>query len=52
MKTVVSVVIIILAAVIGAFFGMGMNEPLNGAILFATIAGFTCVIRMIEEKKK
>ena len=40
MRTIISTVIIIVAAIIGAFLGMGMNEPLNGAILFAVIARF------------
>ena len=52
MKTVISAVIIIAAAIIGAFLGMGMNEPLNGAILFGMIAGFVCTISAIENNKK
>ena len=52
MRTIISTVIIIVAAIIGAFLGMGMNEPLNGAILFAVIAGFACTINAIEKNKK
>jgi len=29
-----------------------MNEPLNGAILFAVIAVFACTINAIEKNKK
>lgn len=52
MRTIISAVIIIVVAVIGAFLGMGMNEPLNGAILLGMIAGFTCTINAIENNKK
>ena len=52
MRTIISTVIIIVAAIIGAFLGMGMNEPLSGAILFAVIAGFACTINAIEKNKK
>lgn len=52
MRTIISIVIIIVAAAIGAFFGSGMNQSMGGAILCATIAGFACTIQAIENKKK
>lgn len=52
LRTIISTVIIIVASVIGAFLGMGMNEPLNGAILFGMIAGFACTINAIEKNQK
>lgn len=51
MRTMISSVIIIIAAVIGFFMGSGMNEAMGGATLFATIAGFVCTIQVIESKK-
>ena len=52
MRTIISVVIIIIAAVIGFFMGAGMNEAMGGATLFASIAGFACTIQAIESRKK
>ena len=52
MRTVISIVIIIVAAVIGFTMGTGMNEAMGGTTLFATIAGFACTIQAIESKKK
>lgn len=51
-RTVISVVIIIIAAVVGFFMGSGMNEAMGGAALFAVIAGFACTIQAIESRKK
>lgn len=52
MWTIISVVIIIIAAVIGFFMGSGMNQAMSGATLFAVIAGFACTIQVIDGKKK
>ena len=52
MRTVISVVIIIIAAVIGFFMGSGMNEAMGGATLFAVIAGFACTIQAIGSNKE
>ena len=52
MRTIISTVIVVIAAVIGFFMGGGMNEVMGGAILFATIAGFACTIQAIESKNK
>lgn len=51
MRTMISSVIIVIAAVIGFFMGAGMNQAMGGATLFATIAGFACTIQAIESKK-
>lgn len=51
MRTIISSVIVIIAAVIGFFMGSGMNQAMGGATLFATIAGFACTIQAIESKK-
>ena len=52
MRTIISVVIIIIAAVIGFFMGSGMNRAMGGATLFAVIAGFACTIQTNGGKKK
>lgn len=51
MRTMISSVIIVIAAVIGFFMGAGMNQAMGGATLFATIAGFARTIQAIESKK-
>lgn len=51
MRTIISVVIIVIAAVIGFFMGSGMNEAMGGATLFAVIAGFACTIQAIGRSK-
>ena len=51
MRTIISSVIVIIAAVIGFFMGAGMNQAMGGATLFATIAGFACTIQAIESRK-
>lgn len=52
MKTIVSMLLMIVAAVIGAFLGAGMNDVMGGAILFAMITGFACTIYAVESGKK
>ena len=52
MRTIISVVIIIIAAVIRFFLGSGMNQAMGGATLFAVIAGFACTIQAIDDRKK
>lgn len=51
-RTIISIAIMIVASVIGFFMGAGMSQPMGGATLFATIAGFACTIQAIESKKK
>ena len=52
MRTLISLVIIIIASVIGFAIGAGVNEAMGGATLFAAIAGCGCTIQAIESKKK
>ena len=51
-RTAVSVVIMVLAAVVGMFVGMAVNEGLNGAILFSMITGFACTVYAIDNRDK
>lgn len=51
MRTVVSAIIILVAAFFGFFMGSGMNEPLTGSIIFTIIAGFICTIAALESQK-
>ena len=47
-RTVVSVVIMVLAAVVG----MAVNEGLNGAVLFSMITGFAYTVYAIDNRDK
>lgn len=50
-RTVVSLIIMIIAGIAGLFIGAAMNEGLNGAILFSMIAGISCIIYTIDNKE-
>ncbi len=50
-KTVVSIIIMVIAGVVGLFVGASMNEGLSGSILFSLIAGIACVIYTIDNHK-
>ena len=39
-------------ALVGFFFGFGMNEAMTGAILLSMITVFACTISAIEKNKK
>lgn len=39
-------------ALVGFFFGAGMNEAMTGAILLSMITVFACTISAIEKNKK
>lgn len=39
-------------ALVGFFFGFGMNEAMTAAILLSMITGFACTISAIEKNKK
>lgn len=39
-------------ALVGFFFGAGMNEAMTGAILLSMITVFACTISAIEKSKK
>lgn len=44
-KTIASVMIMTLAAVLGFFLGTAINSPEMGAVLLVMIAGFGCTIQ-------
>ncbi|MDD5806677.1 MAG: hypothetical protein PUD02_05035 [Eggerthellales bacterium] len=47
-KTIASVMIMTLAAVLGFFLGTAINSPEMGAVLLVMIAGFGCTILAVE----
>ena len=46
------IILMVIAALVGFFFGAGMNEAMGGAILLSMITGFACTINAIEKNKK
>ena len=52
MRTMISIILMVIAALVGFFFGAGMNEAMSGAILLSMITGFACTISAIEKSKK
>ena len=52
MRVLISIILMVIAALVGFFFGAGMNEAMDGAILLSMITGFACTINAIEMNKK
>ena len=52
MRVMISIILMIIAALVGFFFGTGMSEAMGGAILLSMITGFACTINAIEKNKK
>lgn len=52
-RAVASVIIMVIAGIIGFFFiGTALNEALSGAILFSMIAGIACIIYTIDNREQ
>ena len=51
-RTVVSVIVMVIAAIVGFFIGASLCDALGGAILFALIAGFACVIYTLDSRER
>lgn len=48
-RTVVSMIVMVLAAIAGFFVGSFLfDQALGGAILFTMIAGFACMIYVLD----
>lgn len=52
MRVIISIILMVIAALVGFFFGAGMNEAMDRAILLSMITGFACTINAIEKNKK
>ena len=52
MRVIISIILMVIAALVGFFFGAGMNEAMGGAILLSMITGFACTISAIEKNKR
>ena len=47
--TVISVIIMVIAAAAGLFLGAFLNDIMGGMILLALIAGIACIVHTIEK---
>ena len=52
LRTVASLIIMIIAGIVGLFVGAFFNEAIGGAILFSMIAGIACVIYTIDNRNQ
>ena len=51
-RTIVSVIIMILAGIVGLFVGAFLENNLAGAILFSMIAGIACIIYTLDNREE
>ena len=51
-RTVVSVIIMILCAVVGLFWGASLNNAIGGSILGILISGIACIIYVLDNQDK
>ena len=49
-KTIVSVMIMILAGIIGFFIGATWDNSFGGAILFSMISGIGCIVYTLDNR--
>ncbi len=47
-KTVLAVIIMGIAGIVGFFIGATLDEAMGGAILFSMITGIACIIYTID----
>ena len=47
-KTVLAVIIMVIAGIVGFFIGATLDEAMDGAILFSMITGIACIIYTID----
>ena len=49
-RTIVSIIIMVFAGIVGIFAGAAFNDAIAGAILFSMIAGIACIIYTIDNR--
>lgn len=49
-RTVVSVFVMVISGIVGAFAGAVLNDMLGGATLFSMIAEIACIVDAIDNK--
>ena len=51
-RTIVSIIAMIIAGIVGFFAGATMDSAIGGAILFSMIAGIACIIYAIDNQEE
>ena len=51
-KTVLAVIIMVIAGIVGFFIGATLDEAMGGAILFSMVIGIACIIYTIDNQEK
>lgn len=51
-RTVASLIIMIIAGIVGFFAGAFFNEAIGGATLFSMVAGIACIIYAIDNRNE
>lgn len=49
-RTVISVIIMVLAGIVGFFASAALGSGLDGAILFSMVAGIGCIVYTIDNQ--
>ena len=49
-RTVVSLIVMVIAGVAGFFIGSALESAFGGAILFSLIAGIACVVYTVDNR--
>ena len=49
-RTVVSLIVMVIAGVAGFFIGSALENAFAGAILFSLIAGIACVVYTVDNR--
>ena len=49
-RTIVSIIIMVLAGIVGIFAGAAFNDAIGGTILFSMIAGIACIVYTIDNR--
>jgi len=51
-RTVSTIIIMVIAAIIGFFAGAFLNDAIGGATLFSLVAGIACIIYAIDNREQ
>lgn len=50
-RTVISLIVMVIAGIVGFFVGASINEAMFGAILFSMISGIACIVYVIDNNE-
>lgn len=48
----ISIILMVIAALVGFFFGAGMNEAIDGAILLSMITGLLALLVLLKRTRR